>query len=155
MKVCPRCKEEKPDEDFSWKSKPRGTRTAYCKPCARDYAKEHYKGDKGGYKARTEKSRARNRERLREYKLGLSCMRCGEGSSECLDFHHIDPSVKVDSVSNLFLTRASPVKGYLEIKKCIVLCANCHRKLHAGNAEVSAWYSHLGYEPPSLRGNLP
>lgn len=47
-----------------------------------------------------------------------------------LDFHHLNPSEKDLEVS--LLTRYSTKRVKDEIRKCVVLCANCHRKLHAG-----------------------
>jgi hypothetical protein len=42
MKICPRCKAEKPDAEFSPNPKT-GRLQAYCKPCFRDYWREHRK----------------------------------------------------------------------------------------------------------------
>lgn len=49
----------------------------------------------------------------------------------CLDFHHIDSSQKSFDIGKQFHIKAI---GTIinEIKKCVVLCANCHRKVHAG-----------------------
>lgn len=58
------------------------------------------------------------------------CIRCGESDPACLDFHHRDPLTKVAHVSTMWNSygRAAIVE---EIKKCDVICSNCHRKLHA------------------------
>ena len=52
---------------------------------------------------------------------------CGEKDIACLDFHHINN--KVRDVSSL-IKNENLNKVKLEIEKCIVLCSNCHRKLH-------------------------
>lgn len=61
-------------------------------------------------------------------KRGGKCIRCGyDKCLKALEFHHIDPSQKEFTISNanFRLKEASE-----EIKKCILICANCHRELH-------------------------
>ena len=73
--------------------------------------------------------RNRKRKRLEDYKKTLKCNSCKETHPGCLEFHHIDPSNKKGNIADL-------IKDYSfsfvmkEINKCIVLCANCHRKKH-------------------------
>lgn len=58
-------------------------------------------------------------------------MQCGEQTLCCLDLHHLDPSTKRVKVNKAI--KHFGIKGLLvEIGKCVVLCANCHRKHHAG-----------------------
>lgn len=83
-----------------------------------------------------ERERAREKKRVKGLAIKNSIMRdgcilCGENEIACLDFHHIDPETKEYSVSQLLRT-GSFSRAASEIEKCIVLCANCHRKLHAG-----------------------
>ena len=64
-----------------------------------------------------------------EYKGG-KCERCSYNKSiEALDFHHLDPAEKEFGLSNKGLTR-SWEKTKMELDKCVLLCANCHRLLH-------------------------
>ena len=65
------------------------------------------------------------------------CLICGEKETCCLDFHHIDPSKKVFNVS--LRNRVSNEKLEEELSKCIILCANCHRKVHAGILDISKY----------------
>jgi hypothetical protein len=63
-----------------------------------------------------------------EYKQTLACSQCGENHPACLDFHHKDEKEK-DFI--LAIYRYFGKKRILEeIGKCMVLCANCHRKFH-------------------------
>jgi hypothetical protein len=69
------------------------------------------------------------------FKERSSCEICGyDRCKSSLDFHHTDPSQKEYSISD-FTVKAfnerNREKALNEIKKCIVLCANCHRELHA------------------------
>jgi hypothetical protein len=63
----------------------------------------------------------------------MTCQICGEGHNAVLDFHHLDPSTKDISVSDLKSSDYSPYRMVEEISKCACLCANCHRKLHYFN----------------------
>jgi hypothetical protein len=66
-----------------------------------------------------------------EYKGG-KCMRCGYSKSIwALDLHHLDESTKEFGLSARGMTR-SWEKIKKEADKCILLCANCHREIHAG-----------------------
>ena len=63
--------------------------------------------------------------------LGGKCIRCGYNKyPEVLEFHHKDPSQKDFNVSSKGHCRSwERVKK--EIEKCNLLCANCHREIHA------------------------
>ena len=67
--------------------------------------------------------------RLIEYKGG-KCQICGYNRcQDALDFHHLEPSQKDYNISGgtkSFNTLKS------EVDKCILVCANCHREIHAG-----------------------
>lgn len=59
------------------------------------------------------------------------CMLCDEKELCCLDFHHIDSSTKLYLVSNIW-GAVDPNILIQEIEKCIVVCKNCHAKIHSG-----------------------
>jgi hypothetical protein len=67
-----------------------------------------------------------------QYKENKGCKFCGETCSICLDFHHKDPTQKDRNVSRMKNSSHSIKAIKKEIHKCIVVCSNCHRKLHAG-----------------------
>ncbi len=65
-----------------------------------------------------------------EYKGG-KCIKCGyDRYIGALDFHHINPLLKTFSIGYKGYTR-SWEKVKEELDKCDILCANCHRELHA------------------------
>lgn len=76
-------------------------------------------------------AKRRKQIRLKAIKhLGGKCTLCGYSKyPEVLEFHHKNPKQKDFNIS---------LKGHCrswnrveeEIKKCILLCANCHRELH-------------------------
>lgn len=64
--------------------------------------------------------------------FGNKCYYCkGEFHPAVFDFHHVNPSEKEfgfgDKTSPLTWKRIEK-----EMKKCVMLCANCHRLHHAG-----------------------
>lgn len=67
---------------------------------------------------------------LEEYKSSLSCEECGESHIATLDFHHIDPTEKESGVTASIRRWGNKERTIKEIKKCTVLCSNCHRILH-------------------------
>ena len=70
-----------------------------------------------------------------EYKGG-SCSSCGyDKCLAALEFHHRDTSKK-DNIPSHLLSQNQPLsdkrKAYIavELDKCDLLCANCHREIH-------------------------
>lgn len=61
--------------------------------------------------------------------LGGKCQSCGETHVATLSFHHSDPEQKEHLVSHLVKGR-DWVLIEKEVKKCDLLCENCHRKTH-------------------------
>ena len=63
-----------------------------------------------------------------QYKAEHGCAQCGEKDPRCLTFHHPDPAVKELEVGRAGNMRWERILA--EVAKCIVLCCNCHAKLH-------------------------
>lgn len=133
MTICGYCNKDREEDDFSWRNKKLGTRNKKCKICQREYAKLHYQNNKEKY---SDKSVKRNKEERNKKKLFIDsfkvdgCTKCDEDELCCLEFHHIDPDKKSFRLSQG--TSKSLELLVEEISKCVVLCANCHRKVHAG-----------------------
>lgn len=70
---------------------------------------------------------------LVEQRLGKSCYKCGyDRCFAALDFHHVNPEEKEYEPAVLLACMYSLEKFEKEIEKCVLLCSNCHRELHAG-----------------------
>jgi len=82
----------------------------------------------------------RRRKKLREMaraSKGSKCMICGYNKCQrALSFHHIDPTKKEFDLSSRGVTR-SWKKVEAEIKKCVLVCANCHMEIHDGITQLS------------------
>lgn len=68
--------------------------------------------------------------------LGGKCELCGyKKDMTALEFHHRCRTQKEFSLSTRGLTRSwKRIKA--ELKKCALLCANCHREVHSGLSQL-------------------
>jgi len=81
------------------------------------------------------KRRKKLRTMAREYRGG-KCIICGyRRCQDALEFHHLDPRQKDFGLSADGLTR-SWAKIKQELDKCVLICANCHREVHAGITQL-------------------
>lgn len=97
-----------------------GTRRfSYCMECDR---------------IRNNKKHTAFKQKAVEHKGGR-CVGCGYARCiAALDFHHLDPSKKDLRLSG----RTELTKEVLEeLDKCVLLCATCHREVHAGVRSLS------------------
>ena len=66
-----------------------------------------------------------------EYKGG-KCHFCGYNKCvEALDFHHLDANKKDFGIAYKGHTKSFD-KIRSELDKCVLVCSNCHREIHAG-----------------------
>ena len=91
-----------------------------------------YAGNKSKKKAIGRNYKHEQVAKAARYKLERGCSTCGyNGCASALEFHHLDASVKEGMVSAM-LWKRSFESVLLEIDKCVILCANCHREYHEG-----------------------
>ena len=132
MKKCSRCKIEKPPEEFNFKIKSSGKRNVQCKECTRLLIRKHYNNNKQYYldKTRERNKYIRNQIHVyqKEYLLKHPCVDCGEKDITVLEFDHSGEQPKLKAVSHLIRSQASLEIIKVEIAKCEVRCANCHRR---------------------------
>jgi transcription elongation factor Elf1 len=100
----------------------------------REYRREWYARNKEQEQEKARRRRSKSRQETKKwfksYKQNIVCKVCGESEPSCLDFHHINPKTKKFSIGSQ--VQSQTVESLIEeINKCVVLCANCHRKLHA------------------------
>lgn len=136
-KTCKMCNIEKEDEEFYKKKDGYKGLASYCKPCYREYGKAHYSRNSDKYRPmyskKQEEYKAINIEYITNYKLAHGCTYCDEKDICCYDFHHLrDKSFNISQK----LVRSTLQRIIEEIEKCVVVCSNCHRKLHAGRTMI-------------------
>jgi hypothetical protein len=93
-----------------------------------EYSRDYY--EKNGEKVRKRAAELKRikRKEWYEFKGTFKCTNCGFSHSAAMDFHHIDRS-NYKSVNEL-AQNGNYKEAMKEIKKCIPLCANCHRIHH-------------------------
>lgn len=134
-KICPWCKTEKKLEQYHKNKRTIDGLTNHCASCLRERGNKRYQST-GDAKARMSRD-ARKLDLINI--LGGSCCHCGLTPSEewplaCFDFHHngdktAEPARLLQLKSEAAINRATE-----EIKKCIVLCGNCHKRHHSNES---------------------
>lgn len=80
--------------------------------------------------------------------LGGACSRCGWNENiAALQFHHLDPNEKDFTIGRFLHKSWSFLEA--ELKKCVLLCANCHITEHTNRGpdffkEVAACMARRG-----------
>ena len=137
MKICSTCRIPKDESLFHKNKNKKDGLQSQCKDCARLRDAKSYQGNnkrKEAIKNAREDKRDYNRNLTRRYKAWCKCKICGEKEPVALDLHHTDPYEKDSNPASLYSYSTKRLKA--EIRKCIVLCANCHRKVHAGIIKI-------------------
>lgn len=72
--------------------------------------------------------------------FGCKCCICGfDKWQSALEFHHVNPEEKEFGITTDHVTKSLEAQ-LTELKKCILVCANCHRGIHANELTVpSNW----------------
>jgi Zn finger protein HypA/HybF involved in hydrogenase expression len=101
----------------------------YCKICRKEKGRANYHKNKDLWNKTHNKTKTEKQNKILEIKkLSSGCSKCGEKRPYLLDFHHLFPDQK------LFQIAQGEAKGWgkvlEEMKKCILMCKNCHAEFH-------------------------
>lgn len=89
-----------------------------------------------------QKRRLKLKEMAIHYKGG-KCICCEYNKCDsALEFHHLDPKEKEFNLGLNGVTR-SWEKNKKELDKCVLVCANCHREIHAGIIDINNYLDKL------------
>lgn len=95
--------------------------------CSNCHRKEHL----GSLRSPSLKGKSKLTKYILKQKIGKICP-CGETAVYCLDFHHLEPKTKRFALGNVFKLKGITLENIKEeIKKCELICSNCHRKRHS------------------------
>lgn len=134
MKVCSRCKKELSFNKFHRHRNSKDGYQARCKICNIESVREKYKTEsdyKQAIKERANINQKKFYDYVDEIKSRSGCILCFENDAILLDFHHLVPSEKEHCISHI-IRKKNKKKLDQEIAKCIIICAHCHRRYHAG-----------------------
>lgn len=75
--------------------------------------------------------RRRKAIRLVKEEAGGACLLCGYNNCfDALAFHHKDPTQKELGIGSGNTVAIAKLRE--EVKKCVLVCSNCHAEIHAG-----------------------
>lgn len=144
MKKCTKCKVEKELSEFNKKSSTKDGLQKTCKECQREHSREYYKLNKERQKKIINEARRKRvkdgRKKYFNILRSSSCVDCGEKNPMVLEFDHRDDVKKIMTINELVHGGYSWEKVEIEMAKCDVRCANCHR---IRTAEQYGWYKDL------------
>ncbi len=96
----------------------------------RKYRREWYAKNKESEKAHVKRRKLEIKKWFQNYKGSLVCSKCPESHPATLEFHHKGEYKKEKAIGNMVDDGCSIKRIVMEIKKCEVVCANCHKKIH-------------------------
>lgn len=133
-KICTKCGSLKSLIEFPAKKASKDGRSSWCRECYKISWKKRYYENHQHYRNSHNRSRKNIREQnariVFEYLSENPCINCNESDPVVLEFDHREGTSKVENISNL-VSNSSWEKVKIEIEKCDVLCANCHRRKSA------------------------
>lgn len=138
-KKCSKCGKRKPTDQFHIHKRNKDGLYYCCKSCKKEVDKVRWeklyydptmKKQKKEKEQRDNRRYLKNRKYIMRFKQFKGCCCCKEKEPVVLEFHHLDQSKKHKNVTSMSGCNIDKIKN--EIRKCVVICANCHRKLHAG-----------------------
>lgn len=126
MKQCSKCKIVKYDFDFGPRKASKDGKQSWCKQCFKEYnAQKDYSDSSKRYKKKKERLK-KHQEWMLQYLSENHCVDCGETDVVVLKFDHVGK--KEHNISNMLADGHSLENIQKEIKKCDVVCANCHKR---------------------------
>lgn len=124
LRLCALCLQWKTTSEFH---NSRTGQFSYCRDCRRAYDRRYYA--ERGRTRRLARRRARidaSRVWMADMKMGVPCADCG-GTFPIYVMHwdHLPPFEKADDISSMVANRTREAV-LEELKKCELVCANCH-----------------------------
>ena len=143
FKYCYDCKQSLPLDMFYKNKHTKDGLQSLCKKCSylrmrkyqqshpekvQEYSKRHWNKYRDE-KIKGERIRMDNRQKFLDT-LKTPCVKCGENRVYVIQFHHKDHNLKTFSIGEGANYHKSKEDVINEAKKCVCLCANCHKEYH-------------------------
>lgn len=104
-----------------------------CDKCGNDYLGGHHKHKSICDSCRVTICRQNIKKKAIDF-LGGKCIICGYNRCErALHFHHVNPKEKEFMISRYSRNWERVIE---ELKKCVLLCSNCHAEVESGLIEI-------------------
>ena len=150
LRQCRVCGQTRTLSEFPYRSLAKGTRQWNCLSCQRAYSRNWYQRNLARQRQTARRTAVRLRATASSF-VGLDlgahpCAACGETDIAVLDFDH--QRDKVANISAMVRQGWKTDAIALEIAKCQVLCANCHRR---ATAFRGGWYRTRAIQEDDLR----
>ncbi len=133
-KTCTICKEIKSFDCFHKKTRSKDGYQNVCKHCSKLKSQDYYNNNTEKHKLVTKnklkEERSKKSEFINKIKTYYGCQLCNERESCCLEFHHC-VGEKEFNIADFRTMGVGFDKLKNEIAKCVILCSNCHKKVHA------------------------
>jgi len=129
FKTCSNCSQNLPTSEFNKRQRAKDGLQVRCRTCCKTNNASYYKENHDVRREKLNKQRDLYRKLIRDYiveKLKTGCVDCSEKDIVVLDFDHIEN--KEHGIASMIRDGYGLEKIALEIDKCVVRCANCHRR---------------------------
>jgi len=102
----------------------------FCKTLSTNFKNQNYS---------SQQSRGIERKRKLIDLAGGQCCDCGYNKNlAALEFHHLNPAEKNFGIDLRKCSNLQWDKLVDEVKKCVLICANCHRERHNPNMKINS-----------------
>lgn len=131
MKKCTSCKEDKELSEFNKNKIKKDGLNNICRKCSNKRSKKYYNEKGEEHKKNVAKRNHKYRDTIRQFildKLKVSeCKDCGNNDIRVLEFDHLPEFKKEYNISDMLKSSLSINLIEIEMNKCDIVCANCHR----------------------------
>lgn len=130
MKRCVICKLDKYESEFNKNRSRKDGLSNVCRECSSERSKKYYADNKEHHRKVVGKRNIKKRKEARHYLMSVlskaKCADCSIADLRVLEFDHVRGK-KFNNISTMIAGGYSVDMIKIEIAKCDIVCANCHR----------------------------
>ena len=156
MRTCSKCKQDLPLTEFNKKSNRKDGLQPFCRECNRARSRQYYAENKEKHKMIVGKRKQQKIEKSNAYVtevlVNSSCADCQENNILVLEFDHVTGE-KRNSISLMVNGGYSIEAIKEEIKKCEIVCSNCHAIRTHQRGNTFKWRFSQGHDTILIAGS--